>query len=79
MSSVLFNEEESPASFCLQVVAWVTDVFCNFYLVKNLKISDNSTTTKSTEKIGTNLEALEFQEIFYACLTKFKNNQILLN
>jgi len=46
------------------------------YLVKNPKIVHNSTTTKASEKISTYLESLEF---FDVCLTKFKNNQILLN
>jgi hypothetical protein len=42
------------------VAAWVTGMFCNFYLVKNHKIADNSTTTKATEKISKNLKTLEF-------------------
>jgi hypothetical protein len=58
------------------VAAWVSAMFCNFCLVKNHKIADNSTTTKAGEKITTYLESLEF---FDVCLTKFKNHQILLN
>jgi hypothetical protein len=34
----------------LQVTAWVSDMFCNFDLVKNHKIAHNSTTTKANEK-----------------------------
>jgi len=51
-------------------------MFCNFYLVKNHRIANNSTTTKAREKIRRGLESLEF---FDVCLTKFKNNQILPN
>jgi hypothetical protein len=29
------NEGISAARFCHQVAAWVPDMFCNFYLVKN--------------------------------------------
>jgi hypothetical protein len=47
--------------------------------VKNNKIAKNSTTTKASEKISGDLEILGFQLIFDICLTKFKNNQILLN
>jgi hypothetical protein len=53
-------------------------MFCGFYLVKNLKIVINSTTTKAREKIDTDLESLEFYNFFDVCLTKSKNNQILL-
>jgi hypothetical protein len=45
-------------------------------VVKNNKIAKHSTTTKAKEKISTDLESLEF---FDVCLTKFENNQILLN
>ena len=54
-------------------------MFCNFYLVKNHNNAKNSTTTKAREKISTDLESLEFEKNFDVCLTKFKNNQILLN
>jgi hypothetical protein len=47
--------------------------------VKNNKIAKNSTTTKAREKISTDLESLESYKIFDVCLTKFKNNQILIN
>jgi hypothetical protein len=32
------------------VAAWVLDMFCNFYLMKNHKIANNSTTIKAREK-----------------------------
>ncbi len=70
------NEGKSAASFCRQVAEWFTDMFCNFYLVKNHKIAKNSTTTKAREKLSKVLESLEF---FDVSLTKFKNSQILLN
>jgi hypothetical protein len=44
LQSLLQNEWKSAASFCLQVAAWNLDMFFNFYLVKNHKIADNSTT-----------------------------------
>jgi hypothetical protein len=69
------NKGISAASFWPQVAAWVLDMLCNFYLMKNHKIAKNSTTTKGIGKISTDLESLEF---FNVCLTKFKNNQILL-
>jgi hypothetical protein len=47
--------------------------------VKNHIIANNSATTEAREKIGTDLESLEFSKFFDVCLTKFKNNQILLN
>jgi len=38
------------ASFCHQMAAWVSDMFYNFYLVKNHKIANNSTSTEPREK-----------------------------
>jgi hypothetical protein len=54
-------------------------MFCNFYLVKNHKIANNSTTTKAREETKADLESLEFFKLFNACLTKSRNNVILLN
>ncbi len=39
-------------------------MFSDFYLVKNHKIANNSTTMKARERITTNLESLEFLETF---------------
>jgi hypothetical protein len=50
---------KSAASFCHQVAAWVSDIFRNFYLMKNYKIAKNSTTTKAREKISTVLKSSE--------------------
>jgi len=44
------NEGKSATSFCCQVAALVLDMFCNFYLVKNHKIANNSATTEAREK-----------------------------
>jgi len=52
--------EKSAASFCRQVAALVSEMFCNFYLVKNNKIARNLATTEAREKISTYLEPLEF-------------------
>jgi hypothetical protein len=41
---------KSAARFCCQVASWVLDMFCNFYLVKNHKIANNSATTEAREK-----------------------------
>jgi hypothetical protein len=54
------NEGKSAASFCCQVAAWFPD-----YLVKNHKLSKNSTTTKAKEKISPILESLEFKNFFW--------------
>jgi hypothetical protein len=39
------NDGKSAASFCHQVAALVPDMFCNFYLVKYHKITNNSAST----------------------------------
>ena len=75
----VLNVGKSAASFCHQVAALVLDMFCNFYIVENHKIANNSTTTNARQKISTALESLEFWKFFEVYLTKFKNNQILLN
>jgi hypothetical protein len=54
-------------------------MFCNFYLGKNHKIANSPAATETREKISTDLESVEFQKLFDACLTKFENDQILLN
>jgi hypothetical protein len=46
------------------VAAWVSVMFCNFYLMKNYKIAKNSTTTKARENIITVLGILRNLEIF---------------
>jgi len=51
------------------MAAWVTDMFWDFYLVKDHKIANNSTTT--------NLK--EFYKSFDAYFDKFHKYQILLN
>ncbi len=61
------------------MAAWVPDMFFNFYLAKNHKITRTSTTTEGREKISLDFESIEFSKKFDACLTKFKNKQILLH
>jgi hypothetical protein len=51
---------KSASSFCHQVAAWVPPMVCDFYLIKKLKIVNNSTTAREREKISTYLESLEF-------------------
>ncbi len=50
---------ESAASLCRQVAAWVPDMFCNFYSVKNHKSAYNSTITNAREKINAGSKSLE--------------------
>jgi hypothetical protein len=56
----IINERKSAASFCHWVAALVSDMFCNFYVVKNHKMATYSATMKAREKISTDLESLEF-------------------
>jgi hypothetical protein len=44
------NEGISAASVCRPLAACVSDMFCNFYLVKYPKIAKDSKTTKAREK-----------------------------
>ncbi len=61
------------------MAAWFPDVICNFSVVKNHKIANNAATTEAREKINADLESFELKkQCFDACLTLFKNNQILL-
>jgi hypothetical protein len=73
-----FNLGKSAASFCLQVAAWVSDMFSNVYLMKNHKIAGGLTTTEAREKNTHIFGILRILGIFEVCLTKFKNNQIFL-
>jgi hypothetical protein len=45
-SGFYFNEGKTVASFCCQVAALVPGMFCYFYVMKNHKIANNSTTTE---------------------------------
>jgi hypothetical protein len=54
------DEGKSATSCSHQVAAWVLDMFFNFYIVKNHKIANKSTTTKAREKISTDMKSLEF-------------------
>jgi hypothetical protein len=54
------NKEKSAARFCLQVAPRVPDMFCNFYLGKNHKITNDSATSEVSEIISTNLKSIDF-------------------
>jgi hypothetical protein len=41
------------------VVAWVPDMFFNFYLAKSHKYADNFETIEAKEKISIDFESLE--------------------
>jgi hypothetical protein len=56
----LINENKSDAIFCRQVAARFTDMLCNFYLSKNQKIVNNSTTNKVTGQFRADFESFEF-------------------
>jgi hypothetical protein len=58
--TVYNNEGKSADSFCHLVAAWVPDMFCNFDLVKNHKITNNSKRTEAGGKISTDLESVYF-------------------
>ncbi len=47
------NWDKSADRLCFQVAAWVSNMFCNFYLVKSHKI-------EARVKIRTEWESLEF-------------------
>jgi hypothetical protein len=59
-----YNEVKSAASFCHEVAALVPDMFCKFYLVKNNKITKNSTTAKDREKNKETFRILQILQIF---------------
>jgi hypothetical protein len=56
----LDNQDKSPAMFCRQVAALVTNIFCNFHLVKMYKSANNSNTAEAGEIISADLEFLQF-------------------
>jgi hypothetical protein len=41
------------------MAAWVSDMFCDLYSMKNHKVANTSTTATAREKISTELESLE--------------------
>jgi hypothetical protein len=69
------NWDKSAVIFHRQVTAWVPDVFCYFYLVKNAIIANNSTNPDVTEKNRADLKFKFLIKVF----PKFKSNQILKN
>jgi hypothetical protein len=79
MSRSVPNQDKSAASFCHQVAAWVPDLFCNFNLKNNHKITICLAGTKAREKISIYFETVEFKKFLMCVSLKKKNNQILLN
>ncbi len=61
------------------MAAWVPDMFCKFYFVKNHKIASNSVNTEPQEKISADQESFEFWKKIGAHWTKFENYQILIH
>jgi hypothetical protein len=60
------------------VAAGVSDLFHNFYFVKNYKIVHNSTTAEAQEKSNDTFEIPRILKFFDVCFNKFKNNPIVL-
>jgi len=52
------NLDKPVPIFCRQVAAWAPDIFCNFYILKNHKIVNDSTTAEA--HLCTYLDSLEF-------------------
>jgi hypothetical protein len=61
------------------VAARVIDMFLDFYLEENHRITNNSATTEAREKINQYLEFLELYNFFDSCSPKFERNKVLLN
>ncbi len=57
------------------MAAWVPEMFRNFYLAKNHKIVNSSTTTDAGEETSPDLESLDLKKLMYVPLisktTKF--------
>jgi hypothetical protein len=59
--------------------AWVPNMFCNFYSMKNHKIVHNLIGAGAREKIHKCLESLDFLQYFDEGLIKCKNSKFLQN
>ncbi len=70
--------DKSAASLYRKVAAWVLDIFCNFYLVKNHKIANDSTTAQARGNVHRFRILRNLEKKIDAGLTKLKNNQILI-
>jgi hypothetical protein len=42
------------------MAAWVTDMFFNYYLLKNQKMFKNSNTAEAEQKLSADLDSLQF-------------------
>ncbi len=74
---IWYYEGKSAASFCYQVAAWSQLCFATLIWWKITKLLKSQ--QKTLEKVSADLESLEFYKNFGVRLTKFENNQILLN
>jgi len=54
------------------MTALFSNRFCNFYLVKNHKIANNSRTTKATVTICMYMESLDFRNILMYVLVNLE-------
>jgi len=69
LNIILSNQNKSADRFCKQAAAQVPHMFCNFYLAKNPKCANISTTTEAGEKISTHrFVILQISEIVWAML-----------
>jgi hypothetical protein len=70
LASIRINQLPVP------VTTWqhgAPDMFCDFYLVKNHTIVNNSTTIKPRENISKDLDSPKFYNFFGVGLAKFEN------
>jgi hypothetical protein len=74
----LITNEGKSAQVSTTTWRVVSNMFCNFYFMKNNKIAKNSTTTNGTEKNNHRFGIFRILEKADVCMNKFKNNQILL-
>ncbi len=54
------NKYDQWGEISCQILSPGGNMFCEFYLVKNHKIANNSATTEANEKISIDLESVEF-------------------
>ncbi len=59
---ILCNKLDLNQETCFTI--WGLDLFCNFYLVLNNKIDNNSTFNEADNKVNIYLKSLEFNEYF---------------
>jgi len=70
------NKDKSAACISHHVAANMSDMFCDFYLMENREIANDSIMIKATEEIRTDLEYSKFQKKFDVHLAKLGYNHI---